>query len=89
MGGSLVLPLWGDTAILRIRWVKKAHLLAIRRSMNAFKTMRQRKAAKRFLAKALNGLKNREKPTIINTDKAPTNGIAIAKLMAKANALRN
>lgn len=51
--------------------------------------MRQRKAAKRFLAKALNGLKNREKPTIINTDKAPTNGIAIAKVMAKANALRN
>jgi transposase-like protein len=35
------------------------------------------KAAKRFLGKALNGLKDWEKPTVINTDKAPTYGIAI------------
>ena len=37
-------------------------------------------AAKRFLGKALNGLKQREKPEVINTDKAPTYAIAIAEL---------
>jgi transposase-like protein len=37
---------------------------------------RNAKAAKRFLGKALNGLKDWEKPEIINTDKAPTYGIA-------------
>ncbi len=37
-------------------------------------------AAKRFLGKALNGLKPWEKPKIINTDKAPTYAIAIAEL---------
>ena len=41
---------------------------------------RNAKAAKRFLGKALNGLKDWEKPTVINTDKAPTYGIAIAQL---------
>jgi transposase-like protein len=35
---------------------------------------RNAKAARRFLGKALNGLKNWEKPAIINTDKAPTCG---------------
>jgi IS6 family transposase len=42
------------------------------------------KAAKRFLGKALNGLKAWEKPEIINTDKAPTYGIAIAELKAES-----
>ena len=37
-------------------------------------------AAKRFLGKALNGLKDWEKPRMINTDKAPTYGTAIAEL---------
>ncbi len=41
---------------------------------------RNAKAAKRFLGKALNGLKDWEKPEIINTDKAPTYGIAISEL---------
>ncbi len=41
---------------------------------------RNAKAAKRFLGKALNGLKAWEKPEIINTDKAPTYGIAITEL---------
>jgi len=41
------------------------------------------KAAKRFLGKALNGLKDWEQPTVINTDKAPTYGIAIAQLKAE------
>jgi len=41
---------------------------------------RNAKAAKRFLGKALNGLKDWEKPTVINTDKAPTYGVAIAQL---------
>ncbi|GAA3099465.1 IS6-like element IS6100 family transposase [Rhizobium viscosum] len=39
--------------------------------------------AKRFLGKALNGLKDWEKPTVINTDKAPTYGIATAQLKAE------
>lgn len=33
---------------------------------------RNAKAAKRYLGKALNGLKDWEKPVAINTDKAPT-----------------
>jgi transposase-like protein len=43
------------------------------------------KAAKRFLGKALNGLKAWEKPEVINTntDKAPTYGIAISELKAE------
>ncbi|AVA24296.1 IS6 family insertion sequence transposase domain-containing protein (plasmid) [Rhizobium sp. NXC24] len=44
---------------------------------------RNGKAAKRFLGKALNGLKDWEKPTVINTDKAPTYGIAISELKAE------
>lgn len=44
---------------------------------------RNAKAAKRFLGKALNGLKDWEKPNVINTDKAPTYGIAIAELKAE------
>jgi IS6 family transposase len=38
---------------------------------------------KRFLGKALNGLKDYEKPEVINTDKAPTYGIAISELKAE------
>ena len=37
-------------------------------------------AAKRFLGKALNGMKDWEKPTVINTDKAPTYAAALAEL---------
>ncbi len=37
-------------------------------------------AAKRFLGKALNGLKDWEKPSVINTDKAPTYAAALAEL---------
>ncbi len=44
---------------------------------------RNAKAAKPFLGKALNGLKDWEKPEIINTDKAPTYGIAISELKAE------
>jgi transposase-like protein len=44
---------------------------------------RNAKAAKRFLGKALNGLKDWEKPKVINTDKAPTYGIAISELKAE------
>lgn len=35
------------------------------------------------LGKALNGLKDWEKPTVINTDKSPTYGIAITELKAE------
>lgn len=41
---------------------------------------RSAKAAKRFLGKALNGLKEWERPLKINTDKAPAYGVAIAEL---------
>jgi transposase, IS6 family len=41
---------------------------------------RNTKAAKRFLGKALNGLKDWEKPHVINTDKAPTYAAALAEL---------
>ncbi|EJL49587.1 transposase [Rhizobium sp. CF122] len=44
---------------------------------------RNAKAAKRLLGKALTGLKDWEKPQSINTDKAPTYGIAIAALQAR------
>jgi IS6 family transposase len=44
---------------------------------------RNAKAAKRFLGKALNGLKDWVKPEVINTDKAPTYGIAISELKAE------
>lgn len=44
---------------------------------------RNAKAAKRFLGKALRGLKDWEKPTVINTDKAPTYTIAITELKAE------
>jgi IS6 family transposase len=39
--------------------------------------------AKRFLAKALRGLKDWEQPEIINTDKAPTYAAALAELKAE------
>ena len=40
-------------------------------------------AAKRFRGKALNGLKDWEKPTVINTDRAPAYGAALAALKAE------
>ena len=40
-------------------------------------------AAKRFLAKALRGLKDCEQPAVINTDKAPTYVAALAELKAE------
>ncbi len=50
---------------------------------------RNAKAAKRFLGKALNGLKAWEKPEIINTDKAPTYGIAITELKVEGKCPEN
>ncbi|WP_406586463.1 IS6 family transposase [Asaia lannensis] len=41
---------------------------------------RNAKAVQRFLGKAVNGLEDWEKPETINTDKAPTYGIAISEL---------
>ena len=41
---------------------------------------RNTKAAKRFLSKRLNGLKDWDKPRVINTDKAPTYAAALAEL---------
>ena len=41
---------------------------------------RSAKAAKRFLGKALRGLKHWEKPATLNTDKAPSYGAAITEL---------
>ena len=44
---------------------------------------RNTKAAKRFLGKALNGLKDWEQPEVLNTDKAPTYAGAIAEFKAE------
>ena len=44
---------------------------------------RNAKAAKRFLGKALRGLKEWEQPKVLNTDRAPTYAAAIAKLKAE------
>jgi transposase-like protein len=44
-------------------------------------------AAKRCLGKALNGLKDWEKPSVINTDKAPTYAAAHAELKQKGRCL--
>ena len=44
---------------------------------------RNTKAAKRFLGKALRGLKEWEQPEVLNTDKAPTYAAAIAELKAE------
>ena len=44
---------------------------------------RNTKAAKRFLGKALRGLKAWEQPEVLNTDKAPTYAAAIAQLKAE------
>ena len=41
---------------------------------------RNAKTAKRFLGKALDGLKDREKPDVINTYEAVTYGVAIVAL---------
>jgi IS6 family transposase len=41
---------------------------------------RNAKAAKRFLGEALNGLKAWKRPEFINTDKAPSYGVAISEL---------
>ena len=50
---------------------------------------RNTKAAKRFLGKALKGLKDYEKPLKINTDKAPIYGPAIAELKAEGKCLED
>jgi IS6 family transposase len=42
--------------------------------------MRNAKAAKRFLGKTPNGLKDWDQPRVINTDKAPTYAAAPAEL---------
>ena len=44
---------------------------------------RNAEAAKRFLGKALAGLKDGEKPETINTDKAQAYGLVIAELKAE------
>ena len=46
--------------------------------------LEQARAAKRFLGKALKGLKNWELPHVINTDKAPTSAAALAALEKEA-----
>lgn len=48
---------------------------------------RNAKAAKRFLGKALHGLKDWEQPLKKNTDKAPTYAIAIRELKAEGKCL--
>lgn len=47
------------------------------------------KAAKRFLGKALKGLKSWEEPRVINTDKAPTYDLALAELKKEGKCPKN
>src|SRR3546814_9442261 len=49
---------------------------------------RSAKAAKRFLGKALRGLKHWEKPATLNTDKAPSYGAAITELKREGTLAR-
>ena len=48
-----------------------------------FSSTRNTKAAKRFLGKTLEGLKEWEQPEVLNTDKSPTYAAAIAELKAE------
>lgn len=50
---------------------------------------RNTKAAKRFLGKALNGLRDWEKPRVVNTDKAPTYAAALLELKAEGKCPRD
>jgi len=50
---------------------------------------RNAKAAKRFLGKALHGLKDWEKPVKINTDKAAAYGVAISELKSEGKCLED
>ena len=50
---------------------------------------RNAKAAKRFLGKALHGLKDWEKPLKINTDKAAAYGVAISELKSEGKCLED
>ena len=52
-------------------------------SYSRYPFVRNTKAAKRFLGKALRGLKAWEQPEVFNTDKAPTYAAAIAELKAE------
>nr|WP_249201826.1 DDE-type integrase/transposase/recombinase [Acetobacter thailandicus] len=54
--------------------------MVIRLISTSLSPTRNAKAARRFSGKAINGLKEWEKPETINTDKAPTYGIAISEL---------
>ena len=58
-------------------------LIASSPSLRARSARRNTKAAKRFLGKALRGLKDWELPEVLNTDKAPTYAAAIAELKAE------
>lgn len=49
---------------------------------------RNAKASKRFLGKALRGLKDWERPSKLNTDKAPSYGLAITELKAEGKLAR-
>jgi transposase, IS6 family len=53
------------------------------RAVDKLGNTRNTTAAKRFLAKALSGLKDWEQPEAINTDKAPTYAAALAELKAE------
>jgi len=48
-----------------------------------------RQSSERFLGKALNDLKDWEKPDVIHTDKAPTCGLAISELKAEGKCPEN
>ena len=63
----------GEIVLWAVRWTIDFYLSATRNT----------KAAKRFLGKALRGLKEWEQPEVLNTDKAPAYAAAIAELKAE------
>ncbi len=73
-----------DESYIKVRGVWAYPYRAVDRNGNTIDfyllPTRNAKAAQHFLGKAVNGLKDWEKPETINTDKAPTDGIAISEL---------
>ena len=67
---------------VRGKWASLYHALDKRANTIDFylSATRNTKAAKRFLGKALRGLKACEQPEVLNTDRAPTYAAAIAQL---------
>ncbi|GAA6537481.1 hypothetical protein nublan001_49640 [Klebsiella pneumoniae] len=70
----------GDVILWAVRWYCRYPISYRDLEEMLAERARSAKAAKRFLGKALRGLKHWEKPATLNTDKAPSYGAAITEL---------